>query len=51
MTIIDICTQAVDSLIQQERKRRTPGTISFGIRLPAEAAHAIDFLATQNETN
>lgn len=42
-------SKAVDSLLQMER--RTPGTVSFGIRLPAEAAQVIDFLAEQNETN
>ena len=40
---------AVDSLKQMER--RVPGTVSFGVRLPAEAAMAIDFLAEQSETN
>ena len=40
---------AVDSLKQMER--RVHGTVSFGVRLPAEAAMAIDFLAEQSETN
>ena len=40
---------AVDSLKQMER--RVPETVSFGVRLPAEAAMAIDFLAEQSETN
>ena len=40
---------AVDSLKQMER--RVHVTVSFGVRLPAEAAMAIDFLAEQSETN